>query len=93
VFLTVFILATQRREDQLSELRQRLTLELAMLSDQKSAKLIALIEELRTDMPSVRNRRDHEAEAFADPADPEAVIDRLRDFVADRLWDAPESEG
>ncbi len=78
VFLTVFILATQRRERELSELRQQLTLQLAMLSDQKSAKLIALIEELRVDTPSVRNRRDHEAEALAAPADPEAVLEALR---------------
>jgi uncharacterized membrane protein len=79
VFLTVFILATQRRENELSELRQQLTLELALLSEQKSAKLIALLEELRVDLPSVPNRTDLEAAAFASPADPEAVLEALRE--------------
>jgi uncharacterized membrane protein len=82
VFLTVFILATQRRENELSELRQQLTLELALLSEQKSAKLIALVEELRVDMPSVPNRTDLEAEAYASPADPEAVLEALRETTA-----------
>jgi uncharacterized membrane protein len=92
VFLTVFILATQRRENELSELRQQLTLELALLNEQKSAKLIALLEELRVDLPSVPNRKDLEAEAFASPADPEAVLEALMETTtAERLLpDDPE---
>jgi uncharacterized membrane protein len=92
VFLTVFILATQRRENELSELRQQLTLELALLSEQKSAKLIALLEELRVDLPSVPNRKDLEAEAFASPADPEAVLEALRETTTERaLSDDPDA--
>jgi uncharacterized membrane protein len=68
LFMTVFILITQRREDELSELREQLTLELAMLSEQKSAKLIELIEELRRDLPNVHNRPDAEAASFSHPA-------------------------
>src|ERR1700722_3772187 len=37
--MTVLILATQRREDELSNRHEQLTLELAMLSEQKAAKL------------------------------------------------------
>jgi uncharacterized membrane protein len=79
LFVTVFILITQRRSDQLSELREQLTLELAMLSEQKAAKLIELLEELRRDLPNVANRVDGEADALARPADPEAVLEALKE--------------
>jgi uncharacterized membrane protein len=39
LYMTVFILATQRREDGLANRHEQLTLELAMLSEQKTAKL------------------------------------------------------
>ena len=40
LYMTVFILATQRREDELANRHEQLTLELAMLSEQKAAKKI-----------------------------------------------------
>ena len=47
LYITVLILITQTRQSRLSERRDQLTLELAMLNDQKSAKIIQLLEELR----------------------------------------------
>jgi len=79
LLMTVFILITQRREDELGELREQLTLELAMLAEQKAAKTIELLEELRRDLPAVRDRSDLEAQVLAKPADPEAVLDALRE--------------
>lgn len=79
LLMTVFILTTQRREDELSDLREQLTLELAILSEQKTAKVIELLEELRRDLPIVRDRFDPEARSLAKPADPEAVLDALKD--------------
>ena len=45
LYMVVLILATQRREYQLAQLREQLTLELAILSEQKTAKVIQLLEE------------------------------------------------
>jgi hypothetical protein len=59
LFMTVLILSTQRRDDELASYREQLTLELAILGEQKSAKIIELIEELRRDDPTIRNRIDH----------------------------------
>ena len=87
LFMTVFILVTQRREDELSELREQLTLELAMLSEQKTAKLIDLVEELRRDLPNVRNRPDAEAANLSHPADPEAVLEVLKENQIDARGD------
>lgn len=90
LFMSVFILVTQRREDELSELREQLTLELAMLAEQKTAKLIDLLEELRRDLPNVRNRLDPEAVSLALPADPEAVLEALKENQLDaRSEDSP----
>ena len=89
LFMTVFILITQRRDDQLTELREQLTLELAMLSEQKAAKLIQLMEELRRDMPNVHNRVDHEAVALSRPADPEAVMVALKESQAEAAAGGP----
>ena len=70
LMLTAMVLITQRHEDDLAARRDRLTLELALLSEAKTAKIIALIEELRRDMPSITDRTDHEAAAMAQPMDP-----------------------
>ena len=77
LYATVLILATQRRDDEIATRREQLALQLAMLNDRKLAKLIALIEELRRDNPSVPDRIDAEAETMADPSDARAVLDAL----------------
>ena len=79
LYMTVLILTTQRREDELTGLREQLTLELSILSEQKSAKIIALLEELRRDDPSISNRYDADAAALSTPADPDAVLEALKD--------------
>ena len=79
LFMTVMILSTQRREDELAGHREQLTLELAILGDQKAAKMIELLEELRRDHPSIHDRVDPDANAMSMPADPEAVFDAIKD--------------
>jgi uncharacterized membrane protein len=78
VYITLLILITQRHENQLSEARDQLTLELAILNEQKSAKIIALLEELRRDLPALPDRPDLEAEQLSQPADTQLVMDALR---------------
>jgi uncharacterized membrane protein len=78
-FVALVILATQRRADRLAEHREQLTLELAILSEQKSAKIISLLEEMRRDNPMLRNRIDEEAAAMAIAADPQAVLDAIKE--------------
>jgi uncharacterized membrane protein len=79
LYMTVFILTTQRREDKLAGLRDQLTLELSILAEQKSAKIIGLLEELRRDAPNISDRADEDADALSKPADPNAVLDALKD--------------
>jgi uncharacterized membrane protein len=78
LYMTVFILTTQRREDELASRHEQLTLELAMLSEQKAAKIIALLEELREDHPEIRDRVDKEAVAMSSPADSRSILEALK---------------
>jgi len=81
-YMVILIYATQRRDDELAELREQLTLELALLSEQKTTKVIQLLEEFRRDIPLVPNRTDEQADAMAQPVDPERVFDAIKDTHA-----------
>ena len=81
------ILTTQRRDDELASYREQLTLELSIIAEQKTAKMIGLLEELRRDLPGVENRVDHEAEALSQSSDPELILAAIKD-----VHDASEQE-
>jgi uncharacterized membrane protein len=83
LYMMILVYASQRREYQLYALREQLTLELALLSEQKSAKLIQLLEEFRRDIPLVHNRFDPQAAAMAEPADPVRVVEAIRETHRD----------
>jgi uncharacterized membrane protein len=74
---TILVLITQNRQTRDDLDRAHLDLQVNLLAEQKAAKIIALLEELRRDLPMVRNRVDGEAEAMADPVDPQLVLDAL----------------
>lgn len=77
VCVTVLILSTQWRADRLAEHRENLILQLTFVSEQKSAKLIALMEELRRDLPHVRDRVDAEAQQMTETVNVSAVSQAL----------------
>ena len=74
VYMLFLVLATQRNESQLERRRELLSLELAVRGEEKTAKVIALLEELRRDLPQVPDRIDEQAVSMARPADPASVI-------------------
>jgi uncharacterized membrane protein len=78
LYMVVVILTTQRREDQLGRRRELLILELAILGEQKTAKVIELLEEVRRDNPLIQDRVDQEADVMAQPADAKSVLDVMR---------------
>ena len=78
LFMVVLIISAQRHEEQLAQRRELLLLELAVRSEQKIAKVIALIEEMRSDHPLLPDRSDHGAETLAQPSDPGSVLDAIK---------------
>ena len=74
---TILVLITQNRQGGLTEQRSHLDLQVNLLAERKITKIIALLEELRRDSPSIKDRYDGVAEAMEHPADPQLVIQAL----------------
>jgi uncharacterized membrane protein len=81
LLMTTSILATQNRQGRLAKQRMHLDLQVNLLSEQKVAKVIALLEELRRDMPSVKDRDDPQAKAMSEAVDPHAVVSAIQTVV------------
>lgn len=79
--VSIMVLITQNREAQQTEHRRHLDLQVTLLVEQKVTKIIALLEELRRDLPSVQNRVDPHAEAMQETVDPQAVLNSLKDML------------
>jgi uncharacterized membrane protein len=77
LLMSTVILVTQNRRSRHAEQRSQLDLQVNLLAEQKAAKLIALLEELRRDIPTVRDRVDEVADAMVEPVDPHAVLTAL----------------
>ena len=78
LLISTGVLIYQTRQEELSEERSHLMLQLNLLTEQKITKLISLVEELRTDLPNVKNRDDREAEAMKQTTDPQVILDALQ---------------
>jgi uncharacterized membrane protein len=77
LLMTVTILTTQNRVAKLAQQRAQLDLQVNLIAEEKIAKLVALIEELRRDLPSVKNRKDPLADAMTEAVDLDAVAGKL----------------
>ena len=77
LLVALLILTTQRHEDTLAERRAQLTLQIAAVSEQKIAKVIALLEEQRRDNPLLASRPDSEATEMSHSADPVTTLQEV----------------
>ena len=75
--VTSIVLVSQARQGQIAEQRNQLQLQFAVLNEQRSAKIIGLLEELRSDLPDVRDRIDEDAEVLGQPTKPEAILQAM----------------
>jgi uncharacterized membrane protein len=82
LLVATMVLTTQNRQAKRAFQRGNLELQVNLVSEQKIAKMISLLEELRRDLPSVRDRVDLVADAMAEAVDPQAVITGLEDDIA-----------
>ena len=81
LLVTTMVLITQNRQAKQAEHRRHLDLQVTLLVEQKVTKVIALIEELRRDLPSVQNRVDSQAEAMQEVVDPQTVLSALEGML------------
>jgi uncharacterized membrane protein len=80
--VTTVVLATQNRQNSEAERRGQLELQVNLMAEQRTAKTIALLEELRRDLPSVPNRVDRLADAMQESVDPKTVLSVLSEVNA-----------
>ena len=71
------VVITQNREAKLDEQRSELELQVTLSTEQKATKIIHLLEELRSDLPMVKDRHDPEAAAMQKPTSPSEVLAAL----------------
>jgi uncharacterized membrane protein len=81
LLMTAVILIKQNRVGRLSEQRAHLELKVMLIIEQKAAKLIDLMEELRRDLPDVKDRHDHTAIMMQQAMSPERVVAALDEKV------------
>jgi uncharacterized membrane protein len=93
LLMATMVWATQNRQRKPVEERERLELQISMLAEQKLTKVIALVEELRRDMPNVVNRVDPLAEAMTQAVDPHAVADALKRSIEEDTSPSDEFPG
>ena len=78
---TLLILISQNRRAKLDLQRAHIDLQVNLLAERKTAKIIELLEELRRDLPNVANRRDSEAEMLQKATNPQEVLSALKETL------------
>ena len=71
---TTMVLTTQNRQSRHAKQRAMFDLEINLLAERKATKIIALLEELRRDLPNVANRVDPVADAMSASVDPVGAV-------------------
>lgn len=90
LLITTGVLVRQTQQDKIAERRSHLMLQINLLNEQKIAKVIELIEELRADTPDIANRFDWEASIMQQSTDPQVVLDILQENLD--LQENPDSQ-
>jgi uncharacterized membrane protein len=80
---TTIVLIAQNRLTRIETQRSQLDLQVNLLTEQKVTKLIHLLEELRRDLPMVKDRHDPEATALQQRTDTEQVLVALENAGAE----------
>ena len=75
--ISTTVLIRQNRMSRLADHHAHLDLQVNLLTDEKTSKIIRLLDELRRDLPNVRTGTDEETNELAKPTDPEAVLDAI----------------
>jgi uncharacterized membrane protein len=77
LLITTIVLIGQNRIAKLEQRHGRLELQVNILTEQKTTTVIRLLEELRRDLPMVRDRHDHDATTLQKPTDTTQILTAL----------------
>ena len=79
LLITTVVLIGQNRLALLERQREQLELQVNILTEQKTTKLLHLMEELRRDLPMVRDRDDPDAAKLQQPTDTTEILNALEE--------------
>ncbi len=71
---TTVVLIAQELQTRIEQRHAHISLQVSLMTEQKVAKLINLIEELRRDMPMVKDRYDPQAASYSEKTDALQVL-------------------
>jgi uncharacterized membrane protein len=77
LLITTVVLIGQNRLARIERQREQLELQVNILTEQKTTKLLHLLEELRRDLPMVRDRHDPDAAKLQQPTDTTEILSAL----------------
>ena len=82
LLLTVAVLIRQNRMAQMAEHRSHLDLQINLLTEQKAAKILEIVDEVQRELTNIRGKpveppREQMAE-MTKPADPHAILDAIK---------------
>jgi uncharacterized membrane protein len=86
------VLIAQNRQTRREQKHRHLDLQVSLLTEQKVTKLIHLVEELRRDLPMVKNRDDPQATVLQEAADTAAVISAMDEVGLTNDADRPKDK-
>jgi uncharacterized membrane protein len=76
---TTVILIAQNRQTRIEQQHMHISLQVNLVTEQKVAKVINLLEELRRDLPMVKDRHDPQAASFAQKTDALQVLTAIEE--------------
>ena len=79
IITTTVILVSQNRQTRIEQQHMHISLQVNLVTEQKVAKIINLLEELRRDLPMVKDRYDPQAASFAQETDALQVLTAIEE--------------
>jgi uncharacterized membrane protein len=77
LLISTTVLIRQNRMSKLAERNAHLDLQISLLAEEKTSKIIAMLEELRRDMPDIPDKHDPQADELAQSADTHTVLEAI----------------
>jgi len=93
LLITTVVLIKQNRFARLAEQRAHLDLKVTLLIEQKTAKIIDLLEELRRDAPNIPDRHDPKAAELQQSMNPDRVLAALDEPGPEVVTPEPPAAG
>lgn len=79
LFVAVLILTTANRIARIDLRRDRLDLQINLLTERKVAKLIDMVDAIRSDMPQIPTHHDPEVHELRESVNPKAVVEAIEE--------------